>query len=333
MHIISKNKMEHLEKLSTKQKIINALAIDQRESLKEMMNKDNAQPLQNQQIVDYKKLVSKELTKYASSILLDSQYGIEAANARNKDAGLIISYEVSGYDKNKEGRLPNLLSDLSVYRMKELGANGIKILLYYDVDEIDCINSQKQAFVERVGSECLGEEVPFFLEIITYDSKIEDKKSLEYAKVKPNKVISSMKEFSRKRYNVDVLKMEVPVNMEFVEGYGTSKNILHTQKEALKYFEEQSKVTHLPFIFLSAGVSTQLFIKTIKFAKKGNSEFNGILCGRATWKDSVSIFVDEGIPATEKWLETIGKQNINEINSVVEECATPFSKRVTVAKK
>lgn len=328
MHTVTKEKMNHLEQLSTSRQIINALAIDQRNSLKNMMNETNPELVDEEIIKEFKVLVSKELTKYASSILLDSQYGIDAANSRDEQSGLLISYEVSGYDKNEEGRFPRLLPDLSAKRIKELGANAVKILLYYDVDEPEWINDYKQVFVERVGSECVGEDIPYFLEIVSYDSKIEDKNSVEFAKVKPHKVIEPMKEFSKEKYNVDVLKVEVPVNMKFVEGFEEEDKIVHSKEEALSYYREQSKATHLPFIFLSAGVSAELFIETIKFAKKAGSEFSGVLCGRATWKDSVPVFVDKGAQAANKWLSTKGKENINDLSVVVEESATPITKRV-----
>ena len=330
LHIVTQNKMKHLKKLSTNQNIINALAIDQRNSLKEMINVKNPEVVEDQEIKNYKILVSKVLTKYASSILLDPEYGVEAAQKRDENAGLLISYEISGYNKEEEGRFPRLLPDLSVKRIKNIGANAVKILLYYDVDEPDWINAQKKAFVERVGSECVGEDIPYFLEIVTYDSNITNKESIEFAKMKPHKVIESMKEFSNEKYNVDVLKIEAPVNMKFVEGYETTDEVVYTEDEALEFFEKQSKATNLPFIFLSAGVSAQLFIETIEFAKKGNSEFSGVLCGRATWKDSVSVFVKDGFRATDDWLNTQGIDNINEINAVVEKCATPFTKRVRI---
>ncbi|WP_445641290.1 hypothetical protein [Mesobacillus zeae] len=68
---------------------------------------------------------------------------------------------------------------------KEKSADGIKVLLYYGVDQSVEINDQKKAFIERVGSECLGEGLPFFLEILTSDEKVEDTKSIDFAKVKP----------------------------------------------------------------------------------------------------------------------------------------------------
>lgn len=255
---ISKGKYEHLEKLSDEKHLINALAIDQRGSLKKMIAANSAKPVGDEGIIDFKIENSRELTKYSSSILIDPEYGLPAADARSKDAGLIIAYEKTGYDATEIGRLPDLLPIWSAKRIKELGANAVKILLYYDVDESDEVNEQKKAFVERVGSECMAEDMPYFLEILTYDANEDDVKSSKYAKLKPHKVNESMRVFSDERYGVDVLKMEVPVNMNFVEGF-SSEEPVYTREEALQHFKEQSEATQLPFIFLSAGVSAQLF--------------------------------------------------------------------------
>lgn len=328
MHKVSSKKYQHLMNLSDREQRINALAIDQRQSLRKMIGDIDSSITDWDVIVDYKKEVSSELTKYASAILLDSEYGLPAARVRSKDSGLLISYEVSGYDKNEEGRLPRLLPELSVKRLKEYGVDAVKILLYYDVDESEEINDKKHAFVERVGSECLGEDLPFFLEIVTYDANIDDAKSKEYAKVKPRKVNESMKIFSDEIFAADVLKMEVPVNMAYVEGYAEGDDFVYTHEEALRYFKEQSKATHLPFIFLSAGVSIEMFNETLRFAKEAGSAFNGVLCGRATWKDSVEVYIKEGKAATQEWLGSQGRQNIEALNEVVKASATPWTERI-----
>ena len=51
-------------------------------------------------------------------------------------------------------------------------ANAVKFLLYYDVDDTEEINIQKKAYIERIGSECVAEDIPFFLEVLTYDDNI-----------------------------------------------------------------------------------------------------------------------------------------------------------------
>ncbi|OUL07638.1 tagatose-bisphosphate aldolase [Trichococcus shcherbakoviae] len=329
MHILTKGKYEYLKKVSDRNNVIAALAIDQRGSLKKMIADNSTTDIGDEGIINFKKLVSQELTKYSSSILLDPEYGLPAAGLRDENAGLLISYEETGYDATEVGRLPDLLGFWSAKRIKEIPADAVKILLYYDIDEDEAINDQKHGFVERVGSECIAEDIPFFLEIVTYDASNIDVNSPEYAKLKPRKVIESMKVFSDPRYAVDVLKMEVPVNMNYVEGFSKGE-VVHTREEALAFFKDQSEATELPFIFLSAGVSAELFQKTLEFAKEGESTFNGVLCGRATWKDSVVIFARDGEDAAIEWLQTVGRKNIEDLNAVIEKTATPWTEKITV---
>ncbi|MEH7083514.1 tagatose-bisphosphate aldolase [Neobacillus drentensis] len=320
---LTKNKLEALKRLSDENGVIGALAIDQRGSLKKMIASGGARHVGDEGIIRFKELVSEELTPFATAILLDPEYGLPAAKVRNRDSGLLVAYEKTGYDASEVGRLPDLLPEWSVKRLKEEGADAIKFLLYYDVDEDEKINNYKHVYMERVGSECAAEDIPFFLEIVSYDAENDDVKSKAYAKVKPHKVIGAMKEFSKQQYHVDVLKVEIPVDMNFVEGY-TEGEVVYSKEEAASYFKEQSEATELPFIFLSAGVSAKLFQETLKFAKESGSTFNGVLCGRATWKEGVTPFASTGEQAGRDWLQENGKRNIEELNLVLKETASSW---------
>lgn len=310
-------KQKKLKRLCDKNGIIGALAIDQRGALRRMLGEDT--PVE--QLETFKVLVSKYLTKYASSILLDPELGWKAAEARDKNAGLLVAYEKTGYDKTVPGRYPDLVENVSVQRLKANGADAVKVLLYIDIDEGRAFNDVKEAFIERIASECKAEDMPFFLELVSYDAKVTDEK--EYAKLKPRKVIEAVKLYSQERFGVDVLKVEVPVNMKYVEGFAENE-VLYTKEEAAAFYKEQSDATSLPFIFLSAGVSAQLFQDTLRFAKESGSTFNGVLCGRATWAGATKAYQEGGEAATIKWLETIGKRNIVELDAVLQETATPI---------
>lgn len=323
---LSAQKRKYLENLSDKNGFISALAIDQRGALKKMLNKHQESEATVEQIKEFKVLVSKHLTKYSSSILLDPEYGLDAAKARDKNAGLLLAYEKTGYDANAVGRLPDCLVDWSAKRLKEEGADAVKFLLYYDVDESDEINNQKKAYMERVGAECVAEDIPFFLEILSYNYKDADNSTAEFAKLKPRKVIEAMKEFSNPRYNVDVLKVEVPVNMKYVEGFADGE-VVYTKEEAASYFKQQDEATNLPYIYLSAGVSAKLFQDTLKFACDSGAKFNGVLCGRATWANGVEVFAKDGEEATVNWLNTVGRKNIEELNEVVAKTATSWKEK------
>lgn len=318
---LTAGKTKAMKNLMSEDGIIAALAIDQRGALKKMMKALDFEPKAGD-IERFKELVSEELTPYASSILLDPEYGLPASKVRAENSGLLIAYEKTGYDATVPGRLPDLLSVWSAKRIKEQGADAVKFLLYYDVDEGKEINDQKHAFVERIGSECAAEDIPFYLELLSYDANNADNGSKEFAKVKPHKVIEMMKEFSKPRYQVDVLKVEVPVNMKYVEGFAEGE-VVYTKEEAAKYFKEQSEATNLPFIFLSAGVSASLFQDTLRFAHEAGSTFNGVLCGRATWANGVKPFVTGDEKQVREWLQTKGCKNIEDLNEVLKVTATP----------
>ncbi|MGT2716445.1 tagatose-bisphosphate aldolase [Streptococcus respiraculi] len=325
---IENQKYTLMEKVSNQEGIISALAFDQRGALKKMMAKYQATEPTVEDIELLKSIVSEELTPYSSSILLDPEYGLPASHIRDSQSGLLLAYEKTGYDVTSTSRLPDCLVEWSVKRLKKEGADAIKFLLYYDVDGDPYVNLQKHAYIERLGSECAAEGLPFFLEILSYDEHIPDASSPEFAKVKPRKVIEAMRVFSDKSFGVDVLKVEVPVNMAYVEGFAQGNEIVYTREEAAAYFKEQDAATPLPYIYLSAGVSASLFQETLQFAHESGAAFNGVLCGRATWADSVQIYMEEGEEAARNWLRTTGRKNIESLNEVLAATASSWKERV-----
>ena len=124
-----------------------------------------------------------------------------------------------------------------------------------------------------------------------------------------------MSEFSKDRYGVDVLKVEVPVNMKFVEGTKSfAGQKAYTRQEAMELFRKAAQVATKPFIYLSAGVSNAEFNESLALAAEAGVKFNGVLCGRATWKDGIPIYGKQGGAAFRKWLETEGVKNIENVN-------------------
>jgi tagatose 1,6-diphosphate aldolase len=273
----------------------------------------------------FKTAGTKILTRHASAMLMDPEYGLEAIKQRAPGTGVLLAYEKTGYDANVKGRLPDLLPDWSVRRLVEVGASAIKILLYINPFDDAAINSIKYAFIERIGAECAALDVPFFLEPLAYDDEVGDEKSFAFAKVKPKYVTAYMAEFSKPRYGVDVLKVEVPVNMKHVAGTRAfGGDTAYTRQEALELFRETAAATNLPFIYLSAGVTDDVFRETLELAAEAGTSFAGVLCGRATWQDAIPIYAREGVGALEAWLEDRGVQNIEALNAVLAKGAKPW---------
>lgn len=322
---LTPGKLAGMKAVSDGRGVIAAAAMDQRGSLQKALAKEKGADVSDAMLEEFKALVTEVLTRHASAILLDPEWGLPASRKRHKGSGLLLAYEKTGYDKTGPGRLPDLLDDWSVRRLKEAGADCIKILLYYTPFDPKDVNAKKHAWVERIGDECRANDIPFFLEFVGYDDAI-DEKGLEFAKKKPEIVTGSMAEFSKDRYGVDVLKVEVPVNMKFVEGshaFGGHK--AYTRDEAKHWFLKAAKVATKPFIYLSAGVSNAEFTESLALAAESGVRFAGVLCGRATWKDGIPVYANEGASAFRHWLETKGVANIANVNAALEPASAWFS--------
>jgi tagatose 1,6-diphosphate aldolase len=323
-------KLAGLRAVSNDRDVIAAAAMDQRGSLQSSLAKERGAAAGAHDLEVFKTLVTEVLTRYSSAILLDPEYGLPAAQHRN-GKGLLLAYEKTGYDATTPGRLPDLLDLWSVRRLAEAGADCIKILLYYTPFERPEINDSKHAFIERIGDECRAHDIPFFLEFVGYDANGGDEKTCAYARKKPAIVAGAMAEFSKPRYGIDVLKVEVPIVMEFVAGTKTFRGeSAYTRAEAMEHFRRAAEVTTLPFIYLSAGVSNPVFIETLELAGESGVAFNGVLCGRATWKDGIRVFAVNGPDAFREWLETTGVENIQNVNKALQ-AATPWNKKVEAA--
>ncbi len=325
---ITPGKLAGLKAVSNARNVIAAAAMDQRGSLQKSLAKERGAEATGNDLEVFKTLVTDVLTHHASAILLDPEYGLPAAQHRN-GKGLLLAYEKTGYDANTPGRLPDLLDVWSVRRLAEAGADCIKILLYYTPFDKPAINEIKHAWIERIGDECRAHDIPFFLEFVGYDAEGGDEKSVEYARKKPAIVAGAMKEFSKPRYGVDVLKVEVPIVTEFVSGTKACKGqAAYSRAEALDHFRAAAATTTLPFIYLSAGVSNPVFIETLELAVESGVAFNGVLCGRATWKDGIPIYAKQGADAFRKWLETTGVENIENVNRALQG-ASPWTAKVS----
>ena len=325
---ITRGKFEGINACADKRGVIAALAVDHRGNLLQEIARSRGEKgtASAADMLAFKTAVTKTLTPYASAILLDPEYGLGAISSRSPSTGVMLAYEKSGYDFNTKGRLPDLLQKWSIRRLIGVGAQAIKILLYYNPFDDAQINLVKQVYIERVGAECMALDVPFFLEPLVYDDMLGDEKGLAFARKKPEYVARAMQEFSKPHYGVDVLKVEMPINPTFMAGSSafSREGVAYSHQEAIEHFRNAASATTMPFIFLSGGATDQVFCEMLELTAEAGVKFSGVLCGRATWQGGISIYANEGIPALERWLEDRGVQNIQTINNVVARGATSW---------
>jgi tagatose 1,6-diphosphate aldolase len=282
--------------------------MDQRRSLRRMLAvaaETAEESISDAALADFKAAVTAALTPHASAVLLDPEYGLEAARRKAPGCGLLLTYESDGYENPRPHRMLALMPGVSVRRLRDLGADAIKILLSYNSGADEFANDEKRAWIERIGNECEALDMPFLLEPVTYDAT---------AREKPALVVRLMEEFSKPVYKVDVLKVEFPVVAGTPEWTGD---------EAKAWYRAAGEVVGVPYIYLSAGVGIAEFVASLELAAEAGAKFSGVLCGRATWQGGALAFARGGRAAFDAWLATEGVANLRRINRCLD-YATPW---------
>jgi tagatose 1,6-diphosphate aldolase len=308
-------KPDRLRAISTPGGAIAAVAIDQRRSLRRMIASAAGVPeeaIPDSQLRDFKCEVVRALSPLASAVLVDPEYGLDAASVRAPGCGLLMTYEADGYENPRPHRMLALMPDATVRRLRDRGADAIKILLSYAPDDDARANDEKRAWIERIGNECEALEMPFLLEPVVYSINGAGPRSPEFVLRKPELVVRTMKEFSQPIYKVDVLKVEFPVGASF------AGSVL-THDEALAWYRAADVAAgRCPYIYLSAGISIDEFIGSLELAVSSGAAFSGILCGRAIWQDGIPSFVSGGPASFAGWLAGEGASNLERINACLQ---------------
>ena len=300
---ISPGKLAGMKAVSDTRGVIAAAAMDQRGSLQKALAKERGGAVGDQEMEEFKILVAEVLTEHASAILLDPEWGIPASKRRAKDSGPADGVQEDRL-RRRDARTPARLLDLwSVRRIKDVGADCVKILLYYAPADPQKVNDHKHAWVERIGDECRANDIPFFLEVIAYEDGL-DEKGLEFAeKTRAGRRLHArVHEGSLRRRRAE---SGSPGQHEVRRGdEGVRRHQRLHKPQAKDWFRKTADVTTRPFIYLSAGVSNPEFCETLELAGEAGTRFSGVLCGRATWKDGIPIYAKQGAGAFRAWLET-----------------------------
>ena len=264
---------------------------------------------------EFKIHVTEVLTRHASAILLDPEWGIPASKRRSKDAGLLLAYEKTGYDANTPGRLPDLLDVWSVRRLKEAGADCIKILLYYTPFDSDTRSTTTSTPGSSGSATSAAPTTSRSFSSSSATKKARTRKGLEFAKRSRRSspaTHAGVHEGSLRRGRDEGRSADQHEVRRRARGFGGQK--AYTKQEAMDHFRRSADVATKPFIYLSAGVSNAEFTESLELAAEAGTRFSGVLCGRATWKEGIPVFGKQGGQAFRTWLEDEGVRNIKNVN-------------------
>lgn len=259
------------------------LALDHRGSFKKLMNPDNPDSVTDEQAVELKKEIIDSLREAFSSLLIDQTIGMQAFEPPDKP--FLLPVEKSGYEVKGEERLTEL--GYSINDLKQAGASGAKILLYFN-PYVESAKTQLET-ARKVLDECRAAEFPYFLEIRTYkDDREADKMDSEERQLI---ILDSLKMFLKEEVKPDVFKLEYPGS-------------------ALGCQTITALLGDIPWIMLTMGASFDEFTSQLKEASIRGCQ--GFLAGRALWQEVCSMSGEE----KQKFLKEILPERFRKISKI-----------------
>ena len=236
-----------------------------------------------------KALLIETLQGASSAMLLDPNYAIPfGIDLLSPTKGLIVTLEDSVFGETGEGRFSAEIEDWSVAKIKRMGGDAVKALVWYRPDAGAAANRHQQDFVKRIGDACRDFDLPFLLEPLVYPLAGDAYQTTGYEEMRGKKadhVLSTVEEFGKPQYGVDVFKLESPINADAVPGIGNAG-----WEEAQATFDELGRLAGRPWVMLSAGAGKEAFRNILTHAYRAGA--SGYLAGRAIWQECVACFPD-----------------------------------------
>jgi tagatose 1,6-diphosphate aldolase len=305
----SVGKIRALSATSTRSHVFTILAFDHRGSFIKMLEKNSTQ-VEFGDIIRAKSKIIQALSPHASAVLLDPLYSASQSIMNQSlpgDVGLLVALEESGYSGEPTERMTVLLDGWSVAKIKKMGANAVKILIYYHPDG-GKITEELDQLVMAVIQDCQKSDIPLFLEPVTYSiNPLIKKDSEQFAANRQNLVIRTAHRLGT--IGPDILKMEFPVDSN------RDKDIKNWEAACAALTEAAPR----PWALLSAGVDYELFKKQVEVACRHGA--SGYIAGRAVWKEAV------GMPNKEQedWLKSVGVTRLDELSEIAHRYARPWT--------
>ena len=304
---MSIGKVRRLQQCATPEGHLVVLAIDHRNNLRRALNPQDPDAVPGEVLSAFKREVVSALAPEASAVLLDPEYGLGPAveeGALPGRVGLILALERTGYAGGPTARRSELLPGWDPRRAVQVGASGVKLLVYYHPDAPTA--PQIEALVRRVAKAAEEAEVPLFLEPLSY--------SLDPARrrLPPEERRRVVVETARRLTaipGVDVLKAEFPLDVAAISD----------EAEWLAACRELTAASRVPWVLLSAGVDFETYLRQVAVA--GRAGASGVAVGRAVWKEAVDLPPEERAA----FLTTIARERMARVAALCRALARPLA--------
>jgi tagatose 1,6-diphosphate aldolase len=306
MAALSIGKIRGLQQCSTQEGAIAVLALDHRGNLRQMLNPAAPGTVTNEQLISFKQQVVGSLSPVSTAVLLDPEFGAAQCVATGKlpgKVGLLVSVEATGYTGDPSARRSRLMQGWSVAKAKRMGASAVKLLVYYHPDA-DTKNEAEE-LVQQVAQDCYENDMPMFLEPLSYSPDPAQKKlpPAERRKV----VIETARRLTQ--LGCDVLKAEFPIDYQ-----------LNTNEQTwAEACSELTAASQVPWVLLSAAAEFDTFMRMVSVAcQQGCS---GVAVGRAVWQEAASLQGAE----REQFLQNVARPRMEQITALCARLAYPWT--------
>jgi sulfofructosephosphate aldolase len=276
------------------------VAVDQRDSLRVMFQQVVKETITDASLIKFKSTVAELLSPFASAMLFDRYYGMDALEVVKKtslNCGIIVAMDHLVQEPGQAITDVTLDYKVNPHEMAKKGASALKYMFIWknqqDIQRNIKIAEEFLQYAHSAG--LLG-----IIEVIVRkpDDLAESEWSREDALSEAATTFGALKP--------DVYKTEVPF-------HGDAQPSKITEQSELL-----SNALPCPWVVLSSGVRAEFFSRAVEAACKGGA--SGFLAGRGIWKDSIRS--DE--IQYRKELKSISIPRLVELGEIVDSSARPW---------
>jgi tagatose 1,6-diphosphate aldolase len=319
---ISAGKLWSLRRLSDEAGFFKMTAVDQRPGVEALVRrKRGLEVAPFEDVGRAKRVLIETLSPWSTAMLLDPGYAYPfSAQQIDPRRGLLLTYEQWDSEESPGGRKTFGYPGWSVEKIKRLGADGVKLMLWWRPDASEEVKAHQRALVEQVGRDCRTHDIAFLLEPLLYPLGSEGSAARyeEDAGKRPEMVIDTAREFRDERYGIDIFKMESPIAANSVPDPDGPDSAA-----CQRWFDELGRTLDRPWVMLSAGAGMEPFRRIVAHACRAGA--SGYLAGRAIWWQ---IF-EQAFPDWEALREGIVRDGVpyaQTLHRLLEQHGTPWGK-------
>jgi tagatose-1,6-bisphosphate aldolase len=306
MKTLSIGKIYGLQQLSTPHRAFSICALDHRNNLRHLLYPTKPEQAPITELVKFKMELIQALAPAASAVLLDPEWSAGqciATNTLPRETGMIVAVEATGYLGHMNTRQSRLLPNWSVAKVKRMGGNAVKLLVYYHPDSPT--SHMVEELVCTVATDCIKQDIPFFLEPLSYSLDPVEKQ----LKPKDRRRIVVETAHRLSSLGADVLKAEFPLDI-------TNQS---NEREWRAACEELTQASQIPWVLLSASVDFETFLRQVVVAAQAGA--SGVAVGRAVWKEATEFSGQDRV----NFLSGIARSRMESITASVDALTRPWT--------